>query len=110
MSKDDFSKYDSPEMVGKIVGTEKMLLRDHIDEQYHDKFDQLDRDVLVITYEFDDTKKDWFCTIPKMTGYNKSNLKAFRDRNPGLSVYREDWVGQDVKLTLDGKGYLTVAL
>lgn len=110
MSGLDFGKYDSPTMEGVIKGTKVSTIGEYIDPEYHDKFDNLEQQILVVTYEFDGSERDWFCSIPKMTGYNKSNLKAFRAKNKQLPNDPSEWVGQVVELTLDGKGYLTVAL
>ena len=106
----NFGKYDSPTMEGKITRTMLTTIREHIAAEYHDKFGELDREILVIYYEYDGSERNWFCTIPKMAGYSKSNLKAFRRKNKHLGEDPSEWVGEKVELTLDGKGYLTVAL
>ena len=102
--------FDNPEFIGVISRVEIKPLRDHIKEEYHESFSNLERDHVVLHYTVDDQEKDWFAMLPSLQGYSNSNLKKLRTINPELPDDTDEWVGCDIRLKLDAKGYLAVSL
>lgn len=76
-------------------------------EDYKDY--QLSRKGLVVGYKVHDIERDEYMVIPQASGYNKSNLKAVRDKNPDLHPDTTKWVGESIWVQLDSNDYYELA-
>lgn len=69
----------------------------------------LDRDHIVLIIQQDGTEIDWFGLIPRERGWPKSNVKKVKERN-NLPSDTQAWVGKEIDLALDTKGFMRVAV
>lgn len=92
---------------------EKMRLPDRkrmTQEEIEDYKDtRLDSEVLVIKYRMiDGTEREQFYTIPKISGWGKSNIRLLMLKND-LPPETDEWVGQVIKVTINKEGYPEIA-
>lgn len=85
----------------KSVKTEKQR------EEYRET--RIDTTVLVIGYHVVLNDKEYnnkeFFNIPTITGWGRSKLKAFREKND-LSFNTEEWKGKPITVSINKDGYL----
>ncbi len=107
--------YDNPLMTAIISKVEIKPLSEHISPEFHEKFSNLDRDNIIIYFDMEGVNgekvtRNYFMMIPQLQGYSRSNLSAFRAKNPDLGSDTDEWVGKTILLRSDRAGYPTVAL
>ncbi len=76
-------------------------------EDYKDA--QLARKGIVVRYKVHGIERDEYMVIPMAAGYNKSNLKAVRGKNPDLHPDTSKWVGESIWVQLDSNDYYELA-
>lgn len=118
----DLKAYGQTEFEGTITAVYVKPLREHLKGKAHpisdavidEKFKNPDRDNVVIFAECEGKAVDAFFMIPNFSGYGKSNLKRFIERNslPMIELPKENkkWVGKKVKVVLNKDGYLRLAI
>jgi len=113
----DLSEFAQTEYEGTITEATVKPLREYLktkrsplpDKVIDAKFNNPDRENIIVVAECEDVAVSGFFMIPKRQGWNKSNLKRFVDRN-SLSLDTEKWPGKKIKLNVDKGGFLRFAL
>ena len=99
--------FDDEERLNQFI--EKMRIPDKVENESEYIEKRLNRDVIVITYTFNNGDKDItrreFLNIPLATGYSRSKLKAFVIRND-LPLNTDDWLNRKIKLTTNDEGFV----
>lgn len=118
----DLKAYGQTEFEGTITAVYVKPLREHLKGKAHpiddktidEKFKNADRDHVIVIAECEGKAIDAFFLISLITGYTKSNLKRFIERNslPMIELPKENkkWVGKKVKVVLNKDGYLRLAI
>jgi hypothetical protein len=118
----DLSKYGQTEFEGTITAVYVQPLRMWLKTKAHplddkvidEKFANPDRDNIIVVAECNGKPIDAFYMVPSFTGYSKSNLKRFIERNslPLVDIPKEvkKWLGKKVKIVLDKDGYMRLAV
>lgn len=115
----DLTVYDKKEFKGKITSVAEMTLveylrskRNPVPEESLTKFSNLDRDHIVVIAEVNGSAVDSFFMIPAVTGYAKSNLRKFIERNDLPLVNSKNlksWLGKEVAIKVDKAGYYRIS-
>lgn len=108
VTKKDIVKSPCDEKVdGVIVSIEKGLLKEFVDEKYHDEFDNLEQEHLLLHYEVNYNDRIVKGT-DKLAYYDEpmSNTKMARF----VKKYDELKAGVKVKISYNSKGFGTVSL
>ena len=115
------SELKEPNFDGVVESAEIMPLQTHLlkkglSEESIEKFNNLDRDHLVIWIKIGEASVDAFFMLPTAQGGPKSNLAKLVKMNPSWPDVDltpkgvGDLVGQRVKMTADAQGYSRVRL
>ena len=122
MSKVDLKAYGSTTLEGVITAVYVMPLREWLkskkkpltDAVIDEKFNNPDRDNVIVVGECNGSAIDGFFAVSKFQGYQKSNLKRFIERNqlPLVELPKEakKWLGHKAEVKVDGNGFLRWAV
>lgn len=134
MSSADLGRYSQTNLEGTITSIHVMTLREWLtkakknpisDALAQEKFTRTDRKTGKVTCNLDDehliivgecggSAIDGFYKLPKVQGYQKSNLKKLIDKN-GLPLVKlpkeaDRWLGKKLAVRVDGNGFLRWAV
>ena len=123
MSKVDLKGYEQTTLEGTITAVYVMPLREWLTKVkpkpisnaiVDEKFNNPDRDNVVVVGECGGSAIDGFFAVSKLQGYAKSNLKRFIERNqlPLVELPKEakKWLGKKCEVRVDKNGFLRWAV
>ena len=105
----DFSAFQKETYKATITKVQEMTLKAHLiarelSAKAIAKFNNLDREHLIITGDMKGSKIEGFYLIPQFQGFMKSNIRQFIERNE-LPSNTDDWIGKEADVILDKMGF-----